>query len=216
VNSDNLDRLALERVARSRELREVANDIRSCRRCVGLNILGKTEAAPGYGDAMSPVVIVGQSLCRQCMATQVPFTGGSGQLLDRAFLKAEITKEQVFVTNLVHCHPPDNRPSRPEEIDNCSSYLRRELAIMRPYLAVGLGKDACTWLRQWASESLPEWPNIPYELGPSCERPVLMLLAHPSYMRRRPSLERLAYIEELTRALRWAFATAAGSSHAAN
>ncbi len=81
-----------------------------------------------------------------CMQTQVPFTGGSGRLLDQAFDLASVCKEQLYITNVVHCHPPDNRPSRPEEIENCSEYLCRELEIVRPKLVIGLGKDAREWL----------------------------------------------------------------------
>ncbi len=53
------------------------------------------------------------------MATQIPFTGGSGKLIDECFDRAEIAKEEIFITNVVHCHPPKNRKSLPEWIKNC-------------------------------------------------------------------------------------------------
>jgi uracil-DNA glycosylase len=59
---------------RHRRYDRLAARIRACRRCEGMNIPGETQAAPGYGCQRSPVVIVGQSLCRKCMETQIPFT----------------------------------------------------------------------------------------------------------------------------------------------
>ena len=74
-----------------------------------MNEKGVTQAAPGWGSLDSPVAIVGQSLCEQCMEPQEPFYEGSGSLL---------------------------------KIVNCSSYLYRELEIVRPRLVIGLGDDA--------------------------------------------------------------------------
>ncbi len=70
--------------------------IRVCRRCEGMNIPGETQAAPGYGSVRSPVVMVGQSLCRECMESQIPFTGGGGRFLDDSFDIAGIAKHQIF------------------------------------------------------------------------------------------------------------------------
>ena len=90
--------------------------IKSCRNCKGMNIPEKTQAAPGFGSVRSPVAIVGQSLCGPCMAAQEPFYGGCGDILNEAFHRAGVAKKRLFVTNVVHCHPPNNRKSLPEEI----------------------------------------------------------------------------------------------------
>ncbi|WP_306460726.1 uracil-DNA glycosylase family protein [Mycobacterium arosiense] len=72
----------------------------------------------------SPVVVVGQSLCgKPCMRAQIPFTGGRGRFLNLALERAGLTKSDIFTTNVVHCHPPNNRPSLPNEIENCRPYL---------------------------------------------------------------------------------------------
>lgn len=127
----------------------VARDIRACRRCPGMNTLGETESAPGHGSESARVIVVGQSLCGPCMATQVPFTGGSGRLLDRCFERANVLKSEVFTTNVVHCHPPGNRPSLPHEVQNCFEYLKREIALLtNARLIVALGRDAENVLRR--------------------------------------------------------------------
>ncbi len=116
--------------------------IKECHRCKDLNKKGVTENAPGYGNVKSGVVIIGQSLCTQCMETQIPFTGGSGRILDEVFKEAGIKKKDIFITNLVHCHPPNNRPSTKEEIKKCMHYLLLEIDLIRPKLIITLGTDA--------------------------------------------------------------------------
>jgi len=79
-----------------------------------------TASALGYGSPDFPVAIVGQSLCRVCMESgMIPFTGSSGHYIDAALERAGREKHELFITNVVHCHPPKDRPSERHEIDNC-------------------------------------------------------------------------------------------------
>jgi uracil-DNA glycosylase family 4 len=78
-----------------------------------------TASAPGYGSLSSPVALIGQSIKR----------AGRG-------------KNGIFISNVMHCHPPKNRASHEHEIVNCSQYLHRELEIVRPRLVSTLGHDA--------------------------------------------------------------------------
>lgn len=127
---------------RRRQLDLIAKRIGACRRCPGMNEPGVTASAPGYGSAHAPVAIVGQSLCRQCMAKGIPFTGHSGNYIDRALELAGRRKDELFITNVVHCHPRGDRPSKRHEIDNCVPFLHEELDVVSPRLIIGLGGDA--------------------------------------------------------------------------
>lgn len=117
-------------------------DIRNCRLCPGLNVPNMTEAAVGYGDLNAKIMFVGQSLCTVCMNTGIPFTKGSGYLIDAALILADLERKDVFITNIIHCHPPQNRASLPKEVANCRNHLLRELDIVKPELVVTLGADA--------------------------------------------------------------------------
>lgn len=174
------------------KLLQLAQEVKSCRRCPGMNLPGITESAPGYGCGTSPVMIVGQSLCGPCMATQIPFTGGCGALLERAFQRADVLKASLFITNVVHCHPPDNRPSHEHEITNCLGYLEAEIATVRPSIAIGLGKDACAALSRIAKRH---------------SYTQFRFLQHPSYVRRRPANEREAFVNDLAELIRASFAS---------
>lgn len=132
----------LDHLSKQSSFDALVRQIKQCQRCEGLNVKKITESSPGYGNLNSKIMIIGQSLCRKCMETQVPFTGGSGRLLDQAFHTAGMQKSDIFITNVVHCHTPENRKSLPHEISNCSPFLLEEIRIVEPRVIVPLGQDA--------------------------------------------------------------------------
>lgn len=194
---------------RELQMAAVSARIRACRACEGMNVPGVTQAAPGYGSPRSPVVLVGQSLCGQpCMESQIPFTGGSGRFIDQSLEVAGLGKDEVFTTNVVHCHPPDNRRSHALEIKNCRPHLVGELEIIKPRLVVGLGKDAAAVLR----EIYPDAGDSPWPFPsrrPAKERagtsPTLLSVPHPSWVKFQPREARERWVSSLARALKWAF-----------
>ncbi len=158
------NRMIAEGETDRREIKDLLDDeIRLCRRCEGMNKKGETQAAPGYGSLRSPVVLVGQSLCKQSMEAQSPFFERSGLLLDDAAARTGHRKEHVFTSNLVHCHLLKNKKSLPLWIDNCREYLHRELLLVRPRLVIGLGEDAEKALRALYPDSrmLVSWSLHP-------------------------------------------------------
>lgn len=164
---------------REKEFKILVKKIKNCKDCSGLNITNKTESSPGYGNIYSRVVIVGQSLCRICMKTQIPFTGGSGYLLDRAFKIAGISKSDIFITNVVHCHTPDNRKSLPDEIDNCNKFLSEEINLIKPSVIIPLGLDAVI-----SFLGIDAWPKV---VGQKIIKNSLIIypLYHPSYIMKK-------------------------------
>lgn len=193
------------REERSRALLDA--EIRACTRCPGMNIENFTQAAPGFGSLRSPVVIVGQSLCGPCMKRQEPFVGGSGTLLDAGMGRAGIAKDQLFITNVVHCHPQKNKKSLPLWIENCTPYLHRELELVRPELVIALGKDAQAAVHDFYPDApVAPWPFRTPPAAPKRQAPRLHFVAHPSSVKRKhdDALER-QYVNSLARALRWGF-----------
>lgn len=139
-----------------------------------------------------------------CMTTQVPFTGGSGRILDRAFELAGVAKAEVFLTNVVHCHPPANRASRPYEIENCASFLEQELGLVAPLLIIGFGRDAAAWLRKRLTAEWDLFERLD-QFSPSPSRRAILLARHPAYILRRASAERATFAADLAAAVRWSF-----------
>lgn len=191
------------------------DEIARCRRCDGMNIPGVTASAPGYGCLTSPVALVGQSLCEKCMESQVPFTGGSGELIDAGIKLAGRKKHDVFISNAVHCHPPKNRASHQHEIVNCSPFLYRELKIVRPRLLITLGRDAeriasFFYPRARCSEPPFEPPRgrLPKDV------PYVFAAKHPSWIQRQhdDDLE-TEYVSGLAAAIRWSFSLTSEVGH---
>lgn len=196
--------------ARERQRAALKTDIKTCTRCgPDMNVPDFTESAPGYGSVCSPVVIVGQSLCgKPCMDSQIPFTGGSGKLIDEALDNIGKDKRDVFTTNVVHCHPPSNRSSLSEWKRNCTPYLHRELAMVEPRLIIGLGGDAHAVLQ----ERYPDTESLSWERQRlrSEGSPDLWFAPHPSHIL-KPWVRELdpgireRYVASMTRALRFGF-----------
>lgn len=185
----------------------LASRIRACRACEGLNEPGVTESAPGYGSITSPIMIVGQSLCGPCMKTQIPFTGGSGRLIDAALEKAGRTKNELFITNTVHCHPPNNRPSLPSEIENCRPFLTAELNLVSPRVVVTLGKDAAAAVALAApAHTQGLWPLAPTSRVRIPLNPLVLNAPHPSWVLRQPRSKREEFITSLAAVISDTFA----------
>jgi DNA polymerase len=113
------------------------------------------------------------------------------------------SKKDVFITNMVHCHPPDDRKSKRIEIYNCAKFLDRELAMVRPRLIVALGNDARDALKP-KCRAVAQRPFNGAELPAS--GPVLLHLTHPAHMLQwRNRSECDAWAADLGAAVRWAF-----------
>lgn len=127
---------------KARAVQVVNKRIRKCRRCSGLNLPRLTEAACGWGDVCAEVFFVGQSLHEPGMVSGVPFVKGSGRMVIAALWLSGLDRKDCYWSNVVHCHPENNRASTEEEKKNCLSFLQQEIDIVQPKLVVLLGNDA--------------------------------------------------------------------------
>jgi len=202
--------------ADTRQQKKAALDrkIKACRKCVHpdrLNEPDVTESAPGFGSIDSPVAIVGEALCRACMKQQEPFYGGSGRVLDRCFERANVAKTDLFITNSIHCHPPNDRDPHPHESSNCLPFLRAELRdIVQPRLVIGVGKYAKAALLQVYPEARQlNWPfRVPRaRRADPPDLPYLLFPQHPYFIMTRPLAVRDHYERRLARAIEWGFTT---------
>lgn len=182
---------------RRRQLDLIADRINACRACPGMNEPGVTASARGFGSAYSPVAIVGQSLCRKCMESGIPFTGGSGKYIDDALEIADRKKTELFITNVVHCHPPGDRPSERYEIDNCRHFLHDELDVVQARLIIGLGEDAEKVLTTRHPDGRQlAWPFVkPRTVKP--DTTYLLFPEHPGSLRFKKTPDRAYYAPSL-------------------
>jgi DNA polymerase len=108
---------------------------------------GRTNAVPGDGPADAEVVFIGEAPGFYEDKQARPFVGQAGKFLDELLESVGWTREQVFITNVVKCRPPNNRDPLPIELDTCeSNWLKPELGLVDPKIIVTLGRFSLTRL----------------------------------------------------------------------
>jgi DNA polymerase len=120
------------------ELEEVAAEVRVCPLCELART--RTHAVPGEGPADARVMLIGEGPGWHEDQQGRPFVGNAGKFLNELLAAAGLTREDVFITNVVKCRPPGNRDPLPDEIAACSGYLERQIAAIDPDVIVTLGR----------------------------------------------------------------------------
>jgi len=145
---DPAARAAIDRESRPL-LDQIATEVRVCQKCALWQT--RTQGVPGVGSALSGIAFVGEGPGADEDRLGEPFVGRAGQLLDRiieAMNQANLIpgvpldRRTVFIGNIVHCRPPENRVPLPVEVEQSSPFLLRQLAALKPRVICCLGKTA--------------------------------------------------------------------------
>ena len=164
-------------------LPQILADIGDCRRCRLHE--GRHKLVFGVGNPTAPLVFVGEGPGADEDAQGIPFVGRAGQLLTQMIentAKREgiaLTRDDVYICNVVKCRPPGNRTPEPDEMEICGQFLARQLSAIRPKAICALGgtaaraltghKEGVTKMRgRWF-----QWRDVP-----------VMVTYHPSYLLR--------------------------------
>ncbi len=167
-------------------LRQVAAELADCRRCK-LCSTRKTVVV-GEGNPEAELVFVGEGPGEQEDIQGRPFVGKAGQLLDRMIEAMGLSREQVYIVNVVKCRPPGNRNPEPDEVTSCSPFLARQLDAIRPKAIVALGKFAAQTLLQTEERISSLRGRFHSYRGAK-----LMPTFHPAYLLRNPESKRDAW-----------------------
>jgi uracil-DNA glycosylase family 4 len=119
-------------------LEEIAAEVRVCPLCELCR--SRTHAVPGEGPAKARVMLIGEGPGWHEDQQGRPFVGNSGKFLNELLGAAGLSREDVFITNVVKCRPPGNRDPLPDEIAACSGYLDRQIDAIDPDVIVTLGR----------------------------------------------------------------------------
>ncbi|MDV3103227.1 type-4 uracil-DNA glycosylase [Thermococcus waiotapuensis] len=135
-------------------MRKLEERIRACQRCP----LGqlRTNAVPGSGSYNAKVMFVGEAPGYWEDQEGLPFVGRAGKILDGLLETIGLSREEVYITNIVKCRPPENRDPTEEEIRACAPYLDSQIDIIRPKVIVPLGRHSMGYiLRKFGFEPEP-------------------------------------------------------------
>lgn len=132
---------------RRQELKLLAETVSGCPRCKQL-VITRTQTVFGDGEPGAELCFIGEAPGADEDAQGIPFVGAAGQLLNRIIAAMGLTREEVYICNIIKCRPPGNRTPLPDEAANCREYLEKQLDLVKPKYIVALGGTAATNLLQ--------------------------------------------------------------------
>jgi uracil-DNA glycosylase len=164
-------------------LKAVREELGDCRRCKLHS--SRTQIVFGCGDPNAKLVFVGEGPGRDEDLQGEPFVGLAGQLLTKIIQAIQLTRQEVYIANIVKCRPPQNRNPEPDEISACEPFLVKQLEVIRPKLICALGTFAAqTLLKTDQRISVLRGRFHSYRGIP------LMPTFHPAYLLRNPQNKR--------------------------
>jgi DNA polymerase len=172
-------------------LEQIANEVRGCTACRLHET--RTRAVPGEGDPDTEVVFVGEGPGFNEDREGRPFVGRAGGLLVRLLAHLGWQRDDVFITNVVKCRPPDNRDPQPDEIAACSGYLRRQLEALDPAVVVTLGRYSMATFMPGARIGQVHGTTAPADPATGARDALVLAMYHPAAALRTPALERESY-----------------------
>jgi DNA polymerase len=129
---------------REAALADLGRDLQACERC-GL-AQGRSHVVFGSGHPQADLMLVGEGPGAEEDRTGLPFVGRAGELLTKILKAIDLTREEVYIANIVKCRPPGNRDPQPDEVSACLPFLERQIALIQPKLLVALGRVAAQTL----------------------------------------------------------------------
>ncbi|MAF85125.1 MAG: uracil-DNA glycosylase [Dehalococcoidales bacterium] len=120
-------------------LSELCQDIVICQKCEALT-KNRTRVVPGDGLEDADLMFIGEAPGRYEDQQGIPFVGPAGLFLEQLLASINLRREQVYITNVIKCRPPNNRDPLPSEVHNCREWLDRQIEIINPKIVVTLGR----------------------------------------------------------------------------
>jgi DNA polymerase len=164
-------------------LQDISTDLGDCRRCKLCST--RTNIVFGAGDPKARLVFVGEGPGADEDSAGLPFVGRAGQLLTKIIEAIRLTRDQVYICNVVKCRPPNNRFPEPDEVAACSPFLIRQLEAIRPTVICCLGAAAAQTILQ-TKMSIGRLRGRFHEYMGAKVMPTF----HPSYLLRNPEAKR--------------------------
>jgi uracil-DNA glycosylase family 4 len=166
-----------------------------CRKCTLAK--DRNTVVFGEGSAAAQLVFVGEAPGAEEDRQGRPFVGRAGQLLNRMIEAMGLTRDQVYICNVLKCRPPGNRTPSADEIAACAPYLFEQLRIIEPKIIVALGAPAAQTLldtRQSIGQLRGQFHDF-YPSGSALAGPPIKLMPtyHPAYLLRNPPDKRKAW-----------------------
>jgi DNA polymerase len=166
----------------------IAAEVADCRKC-GL-CETRTRTVFGVGDRNAQWLVVGEAPGAEEDKQGEPFVGRAGGLLNSMLRGIGLSREQVFIANVLKCRPPNNRDPAPAEVAQCLPYLERQIALLRPRIMLAVGRIAAQNLLA-TDTPIGKLRGHVHSFG-AAQIP-LVVTYHPAYLLRSPTEKRKAW-----------------------
>ena len=168
---------------RAAALKAIQDEIGDCTRCP-LAYAGRRKIVFGDGDPGARVMFVGEGPGADEDESGIPFVGKAGQLLNNMIQAMGLTREEVYIANIVKCRPPANRAPEPVEANTCTQFLVRQMDVVQPQVVVALGATAAMYLLG-VKQPLASLRGVWH----SCRGAKLAVTYHPAFLLRDPRMK---------------------------
>jgi uracil-DNA glycosylase len=167
-------------------LDQLADDLKDCQRCKLHN--GRTHVVFGAGNPQAALVFIGEAPGEQEDLQGQPFIGPAGELLTKIIEAIGLRREEVYLTSVIKCRPPDNRNPEPDELATCAPFLHHQLQLIQPKIICALGAYAAQTLLQ-TTDTISQLRGRFHDYHGI----KLMPTYHPAYLLRKPTEKRLVW-----------------------
>jgi uracil-DNA glycosylase len=165
-------------------LAAVRTDIGDCTRCK-LHRLGRRQIVFGVGNPSADLMFVGEAPGHDEDVQGIPFVGRAGQLLTKIIEAIGLSRDDVYIANVIKCRPPENRNPEQDEVETCEPFLFQQIDIIKPKVIVALGTFAARALLR-TLDPISRLRGRVYEYRGAKLIPTF----HPAYLLRNPASKR--------------------------
>lgn len=122
------------------QLEKLNKQMTKCSKCALCT--NREHVVFGTGNSQAKIMFIGEAPGKKESELGIPFIGSSGKILDKMLEQIKIEREDVYLTNICKCRPPENRDPSPQEIEQCWPWLEKQITIIQPQIIVTLGRFA--------------------------------------------------------------------------
>ena len=170
----------------------IQENVKICKKC---NLCTtRKNAVPGKGKHDGDLIFVGEAPGKSEDLQGEPFVGRAGGLLNEMFFSIGLSREEIFIANILKCRPPQNRDPLASEVAQCLPYLERQIQHINPMIIIAVGRVAAQNLLQ-TDKTMSQLRGRIHSFG--AKKTPLVVIYHPAYLLRSPSQKFKAW-EDLT------------------
>ena len=160
----------------------------------------RTQTVFGVGNTQADIMVIGEAPGHYEDQQGEPFVGQAGQLLNAMFQSIGLSREQVFIANILKCRPPNNRDPLPSEVESCTGFLQQQIKLVQPKVLCAVGRIAAQYLLN-TDLSLGKLRNQTHYYNSGSDssdknsenKTPLIITYHPAYLLRNPSAKSKSY-----------------------